>query len=170
MKMKKQSNTKKNKIENTKKLTTYHCSTSGKTRVERQERERELKDTGRNIRTYIPLRIWKSSIKHTVLLLYFFNNTHTYDIVLSASLKKKKKKKEHKIDLVLVWFGHSSVSNFSIQWFHRTGIGMEGEFWTLASAHSVGTTVWTVSSVLVGWVGSGEVLHTPNCSGTNGEL
>ena len=157
-----------NKTENTKKLMAYRCSTSGETWVERREQERELKDTERNIRTYIPLRIWKPSIKPTVLLLYFFNNTHTYDVVLSASLKKKKI--EHRTDLVSVWFGHSSVLNFLIRWFHRTGIRMEGEVWTPTSTHSVDTTVWIVLSAPVGWVGSGEVLHTPNCSGTNGEL
>ena len=43
-----------NKTENTKKLMAYRCSMSGKTRVERRERERESKDTERNIRTYIP--------------------------------------------------------------------------------------------------------------------
>ena len=139
----------------------YRCSTSGETRVERRKRERELKDTERNIRTYIPLRIWKSSIKRTVLLLYFFNNTHTYDVVLSASLKKKKKKIEHKTDLVSVRFGHSLVSDFSIRWFHRIDIGMKGEVRMPASTHSVGTTVRTVSSAPVAWVGFGEVLHTP---------
>ena len=49
-----------NKTENTKKLMAYRCFASGETRVERErerERERELKDTERNIRTYISLRI-----------------------------------------------------------------------------------------------------------------
>ena len=86
-----------NKIENTKKLTAYHCSTSGETRVERWEQEIELKDTERNIQSYVPLRIWKPSIKCTILLLYFFNNTHTYYVVLSASLKKKKKRNTEQI-------------------------------------------------------------------------
>ena len=39
---------------------------------------------------------------------------------------------------------------------------MEDEVRMPASAHSVGATVGTVSSAPVGWVGSGEVLHTPN--------
>ena len=76
----------------------------------------------------------------------------------------KKKKQNDWTDLVSVRFGHSSVSDLSIRWFHRTGIGMEDEVRMPASAHSVGATVGTVSSAAVGWVGSGEVLHTPTHS------
>ena len=56
------------------------------------------------------LRIWKPSIKRTVLLLYFFNNTHTYDVVLSASFKKKKKQNTEQI---LYRFG-SAIARFWI--------------------------------------------------------
>ena len=77
----------------------YRCSTSGETRVERRKRERELKDTERNIRTYIPLRIWKPIIKRTVLLFFFLiTPIHTTSFIsfIKNLLKKKKPERQNK--------------------------------------------------------------------------
>ena len=58
------------------------------------------------------------------MLLYFFNNTHTYDIVLSASLKKKKKNRTQNrscISLVRPQLGFEFLNPVISPHRHRNG-------------------------------------------------
>ena len=55
-----------------------------------------------------------------------------------------------------------SVSPSLIRWLHHTGVGTSFALRMAASAHLFSAGVGTVSSALVGWVGSNIHLLTPN--------